>query len=82
MKRLINIQNEDNECFRWCLVRYLNTVNKNPAKIKKTDKEFAKQLNRGKISAHKKDYAKIEKQNNFSINVFSYGDELSYRVYA
>ena len=26
MKGLINIQNEDNECFRWCLVRYLNPV--------------------------------------------------------
>ena len=22
MKELINIQEEDNECFRWCLVRY------------------------------------------------------------
>ena len=26
MKGLINIQNEDNECFRWCLIRYLNSV--------------------------------------------------------
>ena len=33
MKILINIQNKDNECFKWCLVRYLNPVNKNPAKI-------------------------------------------------
>ena len=31
MKGLINIQNEDNECFRWFLVQYLNPVNKNPA---------------------------------------------------
>ena len=34
MKRLIYIQNEDNKCFRWCLVRELNLVNKTPAKIK------------------------------------------------
>ena len=32
MKGWSNIQNEDNECFRWCLVRYLNPVNKNLAK--------------------------------------------------
>ena len=31
MKGLINIQNEDNECFRWCLVKYLYPVHKNPA---------------------------------------------------
>ena len=42
MKGLINIQNEDNECFRWCLVRYLNHVNENPAIIRNIDKEFAK----------------------------------------
>ena len=24
VKRLINIKNEDDECFNWCLVRYLN----------------------------------------------------------
>ena len=28
MKRLINIQNKDNECFRSCLVRNLNTMEK------------------------------------------------------
>ena len=32
-KGLINIQNDDNECFRWFLARYLNPVDKNPAII-------------------------------------------------
>ena len=32
MKWLINIQNEDNEWFGWWIVRYLNPVDKNPAK--------------------------------------------------
>ena len=45
MKRFINIQNIDNECFRYCLVRYLNPVNKNSTKIRSVDKELAKQLN-------------------------------------
>ena len=28
MKGLINIQKDYNELFRWCLVRYINPVNK------------------------------------------------------
>ena len=44
-KRLINIKNtNDNECFKWCLVRYLNPADRNPARITKTDKDFAKKL--------------------------------------
>ena len=42
IRALINIQNDDNWCFRWCLGRYLNLLNKNPAKIKNYDREFAK----------------------------------------
>ena len=38
MKGLINIQHDDNECFRQPLIRYLNPVNKNPAKITNLDK--------------------------------------------
>ena len=40
MKDLINLHNKDNECFRWCHIRYLNPQNKNPQRIKNTDKEF------------------------------------------
>ena len=43
MRELINIKSNNNECFRWCLVRYLNPVNKNPAKIRNNDREFSKQ---------------------------------------
>ena len=44
-KELISIQNiDDNECFKWCLVRYLNPANQHPARITKTDKDFAKRL--------------------------------------
>ena len=42
-KGFINIQNIDNnECLKWCLVRYLNPANGKPAKITKADKDFAK----------------------------------------
>ena len=44
-KGLINIQNDhDNECFKWCLVRYLSPVYYHLARITKTDKDFAKRL--------------------------------------
>ena len=44
-KGLINIQNTDNnECFKWCLVRYFNPAEYNPRRITKSDEDFAKRL--------------------------------------
>ena len=44
-KELINIQNiDDNECSKWCLVRYLHPADHNPRRITKSDKYFAKKL--------------------------------------
>ena len=44
-KDLINIQNtDDNQFFKWCLVRYVNPADHNPRRITKTDKDFAKRL--------------------------------------
>ena len=37
---LINIKNEDNYCFIWSYIRYLNPVNKNQNRINKKDKEL------------------------------------------
>ena len=37
---LINIKNEDNYCFIWSYIRYLNPVNKNPNRLTKKDKEL------------------------------------------
>ena len=42
MKGLINIQNDDNKCFLWCHVRYLNCNGKNLLRITKKDKEISK----------------------------------------
>ena len=38
MKSLINIKNKDNECFRWCHIRQLNPMERNPDRITKADK--------------------------------------------
>ena len=55
-KGLINIQNiDDNEYFRWCLVRHLNPADHNPRRIAKAGKGFAKRLDF-------KDIHKIEKK--------------------
>ena len=44
-KELIYIQNiDDNECFKWCLVRDLHPADHNPRKITKADKDFAKKF--------------------------------------
>ena len=73
-KGIINLQNKDNECFRWCHVRHLNPQNKDPQRIKKSDKSFVKQLNYDGIEfpVSIKQYNKIETQNSININVFGY----------
>ena len=43
-KGLVNIKNHDNECFRWCHIRYLNPQEKNPQRIKKSDKRMVEDL--------------------------------------
>ena len=37
---LINIKNEDNYCFIWSYIRYLNPLDKNPNRITKEDKKL------------------------------------------
>ena len=78
MKGLINIKNSDNKCFLWCHIRHLNLVKTHPERITKKDKELVSKLNYEEINfpVSKKDYCKIEKQNNISINVFCYGNIL------
>ena len=48
-KGLINMKNKDNECFRWCHIRHLNPQNKDPQRIKKTDKQFIEKLDYSSI---------------------------------
>ena len=39
-KGLINIKNNDDECFRWCHIRHLNPQIEHPERIKKGDKQM------------------------------------------
>ena len=80
---IINPQNKDNECFRWCHIRHLNPRNNNPQRIKKTDKSFVKRLNYDGIEfpISIKQYNKIETQNSININVFGYENKQPYPIY-
>ena len=82
-KGLINMKNEDNECFRWCHIRHLNPQNKDPQRIKKSDKEYVKNLDYSGIEfpVTTKQYNKIEKQNEININVFGYENKQPYPIF-
>ena len=82
-KGLINMKNEDNECFRWCHIRHLNPQNKDPQRIKKSDKEYVKNLDYSGIEfpVTTKQYNEIEKQNEININVFGYENKQPYPIY-
>ena len=75
-KGLINIKNDDNECFRWCHVRHLNPIEKNPQRVTQGDKAVAKKLDYTGVTfpVTIRDIPKIEKQNKININVFGYDE--------
>ena len=82
-KGLINMKNEDNECFRWCHIRHLNHQDKDPQRIKKVDKQYVNNLDYSGIDfpVTTKQYNKIEKQNEININVFGYENKQPYPIY-
>ena len=41
---VINMQNEDNQCFKWCVARALNPVEKNPNRITQELRDQSKRL--------------------------------------
>ena len=82
-KGLINLKNKDDECFRWCHIRYLNPQGKDPQRIKKSDKHYIKNLDyQGiKFPITIKQINKIEKKNSIRINVFGYEEKQPYPIY-
>ena len=67
----VYIQNiDDNECFKWCLVRSLNPLNHHPARITKAKKDFSKRLDFKdiKLSVESRKIYNTEKNNSTSIS--------------
>ena len=83
VKGLINMKNDDNECFRRCHIRHLNPQAKYPQRIKKVNKAFIENLNYSGIEfpVTTKQYNKIEKQNDININVFGYENKQPYPIH-
>ena len=82
-KGLINLKNRDNQCFRWCHIRFLNKQKKDPNRIEIVDKEFIRNLDYNNINfpVKIKDCHKVELQNNININIFGYEDRQPYPIY-
>ena len=80
---LINLKNEDNECFRWCHIRHLNPQDKYPQRIKKCDKAYIDKMDYTGIvfPVTIKQLNKIEKQNKININIFGYESKQPYPIY-
>ena len=74
-KAIINMQNKDNKCFLWCVLRYLYPDNKNPQRLDKKlmDKENTLNMEGICYPVSLKDINKFEKQNpTISITVLGY----------
>ena len=74
-KGLINIQNiNNNECFKWSLVKHFNLADQNSQRITKADKNISKRFDFKdiKFPVKSRDIHKIEKRNSIGISVFGY----------
>ena len=72
-KAIINMRNEDDECFKWCVTRALNPVDKNAERITQKLRKQAEELNWKGIDFPMEvdKIRKFEKNNPFvSVNVF------------
>ena len=82
-KGLINMNNKDEECFRWCHIRHLIPQIKYPERIKKEDKKMINELNYdgNDFPLSQKHYNKVEKQNSIRINVFGYENGQAFPIH-
>ena len=78
-KGVINIKNEDNQCFKWCVVRALNPIDQNSNRLTKELVKQSKSLNWNglKFPVGLKAIKIFETNNpSISINVFGFEDEV------
>ena len=76
---VINMKNDDDQCFKWCVVRALNPVEKNSERITKELKDQSERMNWSglKFPVDLKQIAIFEKLNpEISINVFGYEETI------
>ena len=81
---LINIRNiDDNECFQWNIVRYLNPADCNQEELQKLIKNLLKSLifKNMKFPVKIRDILKIEKKNSIGISIFGYENKEKHPIY-
>ena len=77
-KAIINMKNEDNKCFLWCVLRALNPKNDKPERVDKDLKSKEDTLNMEGITypVDLKDIKRFEKQNpDISVSVLGYSKD-------
>ena len=77
-KAIINMKNDDNECFKWAVTRALNPTDTHPERISDKLKEQFKELNweGTEFPTTLNNIKKFEDNNNIGINVFSADESL------
>ena len=78
-KAVINLKNEDNQCFKWCITRALNPVDNHPERIDKKLRVQSEKINwEGiKFPVELTDIKKFENQNEeIVVNFFGYEREI------
>ena len=81
-KAVINMKNDDDQCFKWAVTRALNPIDKNPDRITKELKDQSEKYDWSGITfpVKVKDIHIWEKNNNKFVNVLGY-DEDTQKVY-
>ena len=76
-KAIINMENDDDQSFKWAVTRALNPIKRDAERVTKILKIQAEKYNWDGIesSMKLKDIHKFEQNNNINVNVFSYDDE-------
>ena len=77
-KAIINIQNKDNECFKWCITRALNPNENHPERVDKDFRKKSEELIWDKIEfpVSLDQIKRFEKNNpDISVNVLGYKDK-------
>jgi len=83
-KAIINLKNEDNQCFKWCVVRALNHVEEHSERVTKELRKQAEELNWNDITfpVSLNEIDKFERNNtDLSVNVFDYEGSVKHFVY-
>ena len=78
---VINMKNDDRQCFKWCVTRALNPVDKNAERITRLLREQSQTLRWGgmKFPVKLRDIDKFERLNpRIAINVFGYEEKKIY----